>query len=126
MLRCASGQVNHEFSIRDQGGFTVANGAFSGVIWGALVAVAGAGGLSLAYPDYKPGGSSDAMQEAVAEELAATEEVAETVVSETPAMDVDETAQLEAAPEELVEDLLEDVASEQEPEAPMADVCCRG
>ena len=122
MLRCASGQVNHEFSIRGQGGFTVANGAFSGVVWGALVAVMGAGGLSLAYPDYKPGGFSDAMQEAVAEELAATEEVAETVVSETPAMDVDETNQLEAAPEELVEDLLEDVALEQEPEAPMADV----
>ncbi|MDG1085797.1 MAG: hypothetical protein P8P35_17125, partial [Planktotalea sp.] len=106
----------------NQGGFTVANGVFSGVIWGALVAVAGAGGLSLAYPDYKPGGSSDVMQEAVVEEVPAREEVAETVVSETPAMDVDETTQPEAAPEEVVEDLAQDVASEEQPETPMADV----
>ena len=100
----------------------MANGVFSGVIWGALVAVAGAGGLSLAYPDYKPGGSSDVMQEAVVEEVPATEEVAETVVSETPAMDVDETTQPEAAPEEVVEDLAQNVASEEQPETPMADV----
>ena len=100
----------------------MANGVFSGVIWGALVAVAGAGGLSLAYPDYKPGGSSDVMQEAVVEEVPAREEVAETVVSETPAMDVDETTQPEAAPEEVVEDLAQDVASEEQPETPMADV----
>ena len=40
----------------------MAKGAFSGVIWGAAVAVAGAGGLSLAYPDFKPGAASnDAM-----------------------------------------------------------------
>ena len=100
----------------------MANGVFSGVIWGALVAVAGAGSLSLAYPDYKPGGSSDAMQEAVVEEVSATEEVAVTVVSETPAMDVDETTQPEAAPEEVVEDIAEDVVSEEQPETPMADV----
>ena len=121
-MRCAKGQVNHEDSTWVQGGFTVANGVFSGVVWGALVAVAGAGGLSLAYPDYKPGGSSDAMQEAVVEEVSATEEVAETVVSETPAMDVDETTQPEAAPEEVVEDIEEDVVSEEQPETPMADV----
>ena len=96
----------------------MANGVFSGVIWGALVAVAGAGGLSLAYPDYKPGGSSDEMQEAVVEEVPAKEEVAETVVSEIPAMDVNETTQ----PEEVVEDLAQDVASEEQPETPMADV----
>jgi polysaccharide deacetylase 2 family uncharacterized protein YibQ len=36
---------------------------FSGLIWGAVVAVAGAGGLSLAYPDFKP---SSAMVEVVA------------------------------------------------------------
>ena len=121
-MRCAKGQVSHEDSTWVQGGFTVANGVFSGVIWGALVAVAGAGGLSLAYPDYKPGGSSDVMQEAVVEEVPAREEVAETVVAETPAMDVDETTQPEAAPEEVVEDLAEDVASEEQPETPMADV----
>ena len=121
-MRCAKGQVSHEDSTWVQGGFTVANGVFSGVIWGALVAVAGAGGLSLAYPDYKPGGSSDVMQEAVVEEVPAREEVAETVVSETPAMDVDETTQPEAAPEEVVEDLAQDVASEEQPETPMADV----
>ena len=40
----------------------MAKGAFSGVIWGAIIAVAGAGGLSLAYPDFKPGvAPSDAM-----------------------------------------------------------------
>ena len=121
-MRCAKGQVSHEDSTWVQGGFTVANGVFSGVIWGALVAVAGAGGLSLAYPDYKPGGSSDVMQEAVVEEVPAREEVAETVVSETPTMDVDETTQPEAAPEEVVEDLAQDVASEEQPETPMADV----
>ena len=117
-MRCAKGQVSHEDSTWVQGGFTVANGVFSGVIWGALVAVAGAGGLSLAYPDYKPGGSSDVMQEAVVEEVPAREEVAETVVSEIPAMDVNETTQ----PEEVVEDLAQDVASEEQPETPMADV----
>jgi polysaccharide deacetylase 2 family uncharacterized protein YibQ len=35
-------------------GADVAKGVFSGVIWGAVVAGAGAGGLSLAYPEFKP------------------------------------------------------------------------
>ncbi|MEM9580450.1 MAG: divergent polysaccharide deacetylase family protein [Pseudomonadota bacterium] len=38
-----------------QGDPGVARGVFSGMIWGAVVAGAGVGGLSLAYPDFKPG-----------------------------------------------------------------------
>mgnify|MGYP000168009538 CR=1 FL=1 len=43
----------------------MARGVFSGLIWGAVVAGVGAGGLSLAYPDFKPGAQQTAMGEAV-------------------------------------------------------------
>lgn len=48
----------------------MARGILSGLIWGVVVAGAGAGGLSLAYPDFKP----DAMQTAMAEPASASAE----------------------------------------------------
>jgi hypothetical protein len=60
----------------------VARGVFSGLIWGGVVAVAGAGGLSLAYPDFKPGGVEmaepiDAARNIETPEIGSVEAVAE-------------------------------------------------
>ncbi|WP_439143082.1 divergent polysaccharide deacetylase family protein [Planktotalea sp.] len=77
----------------------MAKGAFSGVIWGAVVAVAGAGGLSLAYPDFKPGvAPSDAMMEQP--EMAETETAP---VESVDAPDSDAMASAEPAQSDLPE-----------------------
>jgi polysaccharide deacetylase 2 family uncharacterized protein YibQ len=112
----------------------VARGVFSGLIWGGVVAVAGAGGLSLAYPDFKPGGVEmaepvDAARnietpeigsvEAVAEEPSMSEEVvAAGGVSEEMAK-VEET-EVEAAPEAVEPEAMPDMAIETADEMPEA------
>lgn len=100
----------------------MAKGAVSGLIWGAVVAGLGAGGLSLAYPDFKPGGGSAAApapetamapKAEVVDPLAGgakvMSEVTETATSEEPAS---EEAMAEPAPAET-----EETAAIAEPEA---------
>jgi len=73
----------------------VARGVLSGVIWGAVVAGVGAGGLSLAYPEFKPGGMS--APEAGVE--AAAPDAAETPQESTASDEVAADAPSDAAPE---------------------------
>lgn len=49
-------KLSVKYLVTVEGGGAVAKGAFSGLVWGVVVAGLGAGGLSLAYPDFKPGG----------------------------------------------------------------------
>jgi len=72
----------------------VAKGAFSGVIWGAVVAVAGAGGLSLAYPDFKPGGAQTSPEPETAQAMAPE---AETQATENIEASVEEAQAPEVA-----------------------------
>lgn len=115
----------------------MAKGVFSGVIWGAVVAVAGAGGLSLAYPDFKPDAllaskvatttdadvAEDNTQASVAEE--SSQPMSQTMpqsddavvpMVETPAVEVsDEDASAEEMASEITEDM--DVPEIAEPES---------
>ncbi len=118
-MRGAKDQVNDEEGIWVQGGFTVAKGAFSGVIWGAVVAVAGAGGLSLAYPDFKPGAEVAAVQDASVDAAASDDTVIQDAVveeattQEMPAENPDtdmaqtQTSDQMAAPEAVSEEIAE-------------------
>ncbi len=72
----------------------MAKGAFSGVIWGAVVAVAGAGGLSLAYPDFKPGGAQTSPEPETAQAMAPE---AETQATENIEASVEEAQAPEVA-----------------------------
>lgn len=98
----------------------MARGVFSGLIWGVVVAGAGAGGLSLAYPDFKPAGRETAMVEpAMDAEMAkpavnvAVEETPEktsvaedapvTMQTDDPESEAMETAAQEAAEPEVME-----------------------
>ena len=75
----------------------MARGVFSGVIWGTVVAGLGAGGLSLAYPDFKPAGSEAMPKEAALVEPVVTEPDMEPEQSETAAViDAPEMAEPEA------------------------------
>ena len=86
----------------------MARGVFSGVIWGTVVAGLGAGGLSLAYPDFKPDGT-----DAMAKDVAMAEPVVEEAVE--PEADVVKEPEVEVAESEPEAEVVE--AEVTEPEA---------
>ncbi len=97
----------------------MARGVFSGLIWGVVVAGAGAGGLSLAYPDFKPATNVAAAPAAVSESEQSESPVVDTTSTQEGSAEEVATPAEEGAPDVASSEAAEPEVMEPATEEPM-------